>query len=109
MYQWIGYTRIVIRFICSPLGYRCLQEYFYILMVNLIASIHLALIFGNLLSIALLIAYEPIYIWLPLITLLVSPIIGGSHCWLNRLENIYRMKVCMPLITDRFEEFIERR
>lgn len=109
MLQWIRFIRKVIKFICSPLGCLCMREYYYIFIVNLVSSVHLALIFGNLLSIVLLIAYEPIYVWLPLITLLVSPVIGGSHCWLNRLENMYRMRVCMPLITDRFEEFLENR
>jgi len=78
-------------------------------MVNFVAGTHLMIIFGNTLCLAMVIAYEPIWIWLPLLSLLVSPFMGGTHCFMNRLENQYRIKACMPLIKDRLEEFLMRK
>jgi hypothetical protein len=51
----------------------------------------------------------PIYIWLPIISILGSPLLGGSNCYLNRLENKFRMKALMPLIDDRFEDLLVRK
>lgn len=55
----------------------------------------------NLISIPFVVAYEPFYIWMPIITFLVSPLIGGNYCMFNRLENFFRFKAGMPLIEDR--------
>ena len=60
----------------------------------------------NLAAIPFLVAYEPFYIWAPLLTVLVSPLVGGTYCLLNRLENHYRALAGRPLINDRLENFI---
>lgn len=71
------------------------------LKAHIVATVHLLMITVNLLSVPLLIANEPIYIWMPLITFLVSPLVGGTYCMFNRLENHYRSKAGMPTIHDR--------
>jgi hypothetical protein len=53
----------------------------------------------------MVILMEPFYIWMPIITMLVSPLVGGAYCLFNRLENHFRRKALLPLINDRFEEF----
>jgi hypothetical protein len=108
MSQRIKYIRSLIGFIFSPLGRPYLQAFFYVFMANTIAGCHLCLIFGNCICLAMLIGFQPVYIWLPMISLMVSPVIGGSHCFMNRLENHYRLRAGMPLITDRLEELFTR-
>jgi hypothetical protein len=76
------------------------QVYYYYI-AKAVAAVHLIIIFLNLVSVPLLIAYEPFYVWMPLITFLVSPLVGGTYCMFNRLENYYRAKAGMPLINDR--------
>ena len=78
-------------------------------VAKVIAVVHLAMIALNLISIPFLIVLEPFYIWMPLITFLVSPLIGGTYCMFNRLENHYRQKAGMPLIQDRVGELFNRR
>jgi len=77
-------------------------------MVKFIAAVHLMVIFGNTAAIPCLIYYQPFYIWLPIITFLVNPMVGGSYCLMNRLENHYRAKANMPFITDRLTELFRR-
>lgn len=75
-------------------------------MVYYVAIIHVCVIFVNILSIPFVIIYEPFYIWMPLVTLLISPLTGGTYCLFNRIENYYRLKANMPKIHDRFYEVI---
>jgi hypothetical protein len=62
----------------------------------------------NFVAIPLLIKYEPFYIWMPLITFLVSPLVGGTYCMLNRLENHFRALAGMRLIEDRIAELFKK-
>ncbi len=80
----------------------------YRLLARFVAIIHLAMIFLNVLSVPFLIVCEPFYIWMPLITFLVSPLVGGTYCIFNRLENHYRSKAGMPLIEDRVGELFKK-
>lgn len=84
-------------------------EKLYSIGVDIIAFIHILIIFGNLISVVLLVAYEPFYIWLPLITFLVSPLVGGTYCMFNRLENYFRDKAGRERIYDRFGALFEPR
>ena len=81
---------------------------FYSLLVRFIAITHLLIIAINLISVPFIVAYEPIYVAMPLITFLVSPLIGGTYCMFNRLENFYRQKAGMRLIEDRIGELFRR-
>ena len=67
----------------------------------IIATLHLTIMALNLLSIPFMIVAAPFYIWMPIITLMVSPLLGGTYCVFNRLENFYRIKADLPLIQDR--------
>ena len=78
----------------------------YILCVRLVAFFHMIIIGGNLIAVPYLIINEPFYIWLPMITVLVSPVIGSTYCMFNRLENHYRRLAGMELIDDRTAHFI---
>ena len=78
----------------------------YKLLAHFVATVHLLIIALNLLSIPAVIAFEPFYIWMPIITFLVSPLVGGAYCMFNRLENYYRSKAGMKLITDRFQSLV---
>ena len=73
----------------------------YRLAAHITAITHLLIISLNLLSIPFVVAYEPFYIWMPIITFLVSPLVGGSYCMFNRLENYFRYRAGMDLIYDR--------
>jgi len=73
----------------------------YRLLAHTVAILHLLIIILNFLSIPFVIAYEPFYIWMPVITFLVSPLVGGTYCMYNRLENHFRRKALMPLIQNR--------
>lgn len=81
---------------------------YYKLMAHFIATIHLILITLNTISIPLLIMYQPFYIYIPLISVLASPIIGGTYCLFNRAENKYRLLAGMPLIQDRVAELFRK-
>lgn len=81
--------------------------FYYCCVVRVISITHIAIIILNLASVPFLIWKQPFYIWMPLITLLVSPLIGGQYCMFNKLENYYREKANMPLINDRSEAFVE--
>ena len=73
----------------------------YGLVARIISLIHILLIVGNLISVPFLVLYTPFYICIPLITMLVSPVLGGSYCLFNRLENYFRYKAGRPQITCR--------
>jgi len=77
------------------------------IIVYFIAIVHTLLIFLNIISIPLMIINEPIWIKIPLITCLVSPVLGGSYCIFNRIENYYREKANMPQITDRLDDIFK--
>jgi hypothetical protein len=62
----------------------------------------------NVAAIPFLIINEPFWIWMPVITVLVSPLITGTYCMFNRLENFYRGKAGMPYIKDRLDELFRR-
>ena len=74
---------------------------YYRFCVKLVSTVHLILIFGNLLAVPFLVTQTPFYIWMPMITMLVSPVLGGAYCSFNRLENHFRRKAGMPEIHDR--------
>lgn len=78
-----------------------MPAYYYRFIANIIATIHIVLYCMNIISIPMLIAYQPFYIWCPMLTFMVSPLLGGSYCMFNRLENYYRAKAGMPLIWDQ--------
>ena len=61
----------------------------------------------NMLSLPLLIYFEPFWIWMPLITILVSPLLGGSYCMFNQLENVYRKKAGLSEIEDRLVDLFK--
>ena len=44
---------------------------------------------------------------MPVITFLVSPLVGGTYCIFNRLECLFRLKAGMPLIEDRVGHLLE--
>ena len=85
---------------CGSVLYSCIAR--------IVAVVHLLIITLNLLSVPFVVAYEPFYIWMPIITFLVSPMIGGTFCMFNRLENHFRAKAGMRLITDRVAELFRR-
>lgn len=88
------------------LGWRSVSRYYY--MAKLVAVVHMGIILLNAAAIPFLIWKEPFWIWMPLITMLGSPVLGGTYCMFNRLENHYRRKAGMPQIEDRFAEFLRR-
>lgn len=78
----------------------------YKLMVYLIATVHIILMIINIVSLPLLIIYQPIFVWMPILTLMVSPLLGGTFCMFNDLENHFREKAGMPLIIDRLRSLL---
>jgi len=74
--------------------------YYYISRIIFVT--HITVIMINVISIPLLIVNMPIYIWMPMITLLVSPILGGTYCIFNRIENHYRIKAGKQPKLDTF-------
>ena len=82
---------------------------FYACMARFTAFVHLGIAGANLVAIPLMIVNEPFWIWMPLITFLVSPMLGGTYCMFNRLENMFRRKAGMRLITDRLQELFNWR
>ena len=66
-----------------------------------IAIVHMMVIVLNTLAIPCLIYYQPFYIWMPLVTMLVSPVLGGTYCIFNNLENKYRVEAGKEPIEDR--------
>lgn len=80
----------------------------YKLIAHFIAVVHLLIITLNLVSVPFVIIFEPFYIWMPIITFLVSPLVGGAYCMFNRLENYFRAKAGMRLIDDRVGELFRR-
>ena len=77
-------------------------------LAHITAIVHLLIIALNLLSVPFVVAYEPFYIWMPIITFLVSPLVGGTYCMFNRVENHFRRQAGMPEIYDRLGHFIEQ-
>lgn len=62
----------------------------YKFLANLVFIIHSIMIIVNIISIPFLIVYQPFYIWMPMITVLVSPVLGGTYCIFNNLEDHFR-------------------
>ena len=81
---------------------------YYSFCARFVAGVHLIILGLNIVSIPCVLAYEPFYIWMPIITVLVSPLVGGTYCVFNRLENHFRAKAGMPLITDRLGNLFGR-
>lgn len=63
---------------------------------------HWALYIGNCLALLYIVAYEPWYIALPLITTIGNPLIGGIHCAYNNIENTYRLALGWRMIEQNF-------
>ena len=82
---------------------------FYASMVKVVTIFHLGIVAANLVAIPLMILNEPFWLWMPLITFLVSPMLGGTYCMFNRLENYFRAKAGMRLIQDRLQELFNWR
>lgn len=72
-----------------------------------IGTIHIIITLVNLVSVPCLLLYTPFYIWMPIITMLVSPVVGGTYCMFNRMENFYRLKAGLPPIHDRWSSFLD--
>jgi len=85
-----------------------MSDCYYYYAYKAVAFFHLVIIFLNMVSVPLLIAYQPFYIWIPMISLLASPVIGGTHCIINRLENKFRVKAGVPVMYDRLEELFKK-
>jgi len=63
---------------------------------------HWGLYLGNLVALSYVIAYQPWYIALPMLTVLGNPIIGGIQCAYNNLENVYRSKLGWKIVDQNF-------
>lgn len=74
-----------------------LYKYF----ARFIAFIHVCIILINVVAIPCIIYFEPFWIWMPIITVMVSPVLGGTYCMFNRIENHYRIKAGLWPIQDR--------
>lgn len=70
-----------------------LQRWWLYLILGIIKITHVVLMALNTISMFYLVIYEPFYIWVPMITILVSPLLGGQYCIFNHIENIYRIKL----------------
>ena len=75
-------------------------------MAKIISIFHIAIIIGNTIAIPMLMLYQPFYIWLPIVTYLCSPMIGGVYCPLNRMENHFRRLSGQEQFTDKMEDII---
>lgn len=67
-------------------------------LVLIIGFVHWVLICANTLCIPFLIYMEPWYISAPLITVICSPLVGGTYCVLYNLEDYYRRKAGMQIL-----------
>ena len=63
----------------------------------LIWYVHVLVILINTICIPLLAIYQPFYVSVPLITLICSPLVGGTYCLLYMFENYYRQKANLPV------------
>lgn len=68
---------------------------------KIVATLHIIVVALNAIALPLLIINEPFYIWMPMITVLCSPLIGGPYCMLNQLENFFRRGAGLESIEDR--------
>jgi len=64
----------------------------YRILSFVVSAIHQIIIYGNTIAVLFLIIKQPWYIWLPVGTCILSPLLGGSLCIMNRLENKLRIK-----------------
>ena len=48
--------------------------------------------------------YQPVYVWVPMVTLITHPIVCGAFCALNNIENMYRARLGWTLIQKDFIE-----
>lgn len=84
------------------------MERFYKFISRVIGTIHLILYALNIASVVMLIVKTPWYVYIPMLTLLSSPLLGGIYCIFNQLENHFRAKAGLPLIHDRFSDLFIR-
>lgn len=68
------------------------------LSLYVVVTIHLSVIFGNLLAMTVLPFITPWYIYLPLVSLLVNLLFAPVPCPLTRMENKIRRKLGMKEI-----------
>lgn len=69
-----------------------LVQSLYYLAAKVICGIHAVLILMNTLAIPFAMYYQPWYIWVPIVTVLVSPLLGHHYCIFNQLEDHYRVQ-----------------
>ena len=68
------------------------MAYLFLFLAKLTKILHICISIINIISVPLLIINMPIYVWLPIITILFSPLLTGSHCVLNRAEDYFKAK-----------------
>lgn len=86
-----------------------LLAYLHYLLSKLVSIFHIGLITTNIIAIPLLIIHEPFWIWMPLITVMCSPLFGGVYCPLNRMENYFRRKSGQEQIVDKLTDIIQNK
>lgn len=72
------------------------MQYYSYVMAHVVWAIHQLLIWSNAVSIPFVIINEPFYIWVPIVSVLVSPVLGSIFCIFNQLEDFYRAKAGLP-------------
>ncbi len=82
------------------------MQAYYCFLVRVITIVHLGVYLVNTISIPFIMYKTPFYIWMPMLTMMVSPVLGGTYCMFNRLENYVRVKAGMPTRTDVFESVV---
>lgn len=65
---------------------------FWILLSYIVRCVHWVVISANTLALFIVPFTLPWYLWIPLWTLLLSPVLGEDRCILNQLENKCRIK-----------------
>lgn len=83
------------------------NKYYY--AVCFIHLLHWAVYIFNTLCIIPLMLYTPVYVWIPMCTMLANPLIGAQYCILNQLENKYRTLAGLPLLETNFTEVLIKR
>ena len=76
-------------------------------LARFIGFIHWIIVIMNFAAIPCLMVYTEWYIWMPMLTVLVSPFLGSSYCLFSRIENIMRIKACMPLTDDKMNTLVK--
>lgn len=59
----------------------------YLFLARIVNAAHRLIVMINIISLVFIVSYAPWYFWLPILTVMLSPLVEGTYCFINVLED----------------------